>query len=184
MTQRVAGPDAILTFWFDEITPKDWWAKSDEFDRMIVSRFGATHLAAQRCELFEWRDTANGRLAELIVLDQFSRNIYRDRADAFANDALALALAQSAVAAGADLELELGQRAFLYMPYMHSESPVIHAIALSLFSAPGMENNFNFELRHKAIIDRFGRYPHRNAITGRSSTAEELEFLKTASSSF
>lgn len=184
MTKRTTGPDAILAFWFDEITPKDWWAKSSEFDQMVESRFGATHLAAQRCELFEWRTTSNGRLAEIIVLDQFSRNIYRDRAAAFANDGLALAFAQAAVAVGADRELEIERRAFLYMPYMHSESPVIHAVALSLFSASGMENNFNFELRHKAIIDRFGRYPHRNAILGRASTAEEIEFLKTAGSSF
>jgi uncharacterized protein (DUF924 family) len=118
------------------------------------------------------------------VLDQFSRNIYRNHANAFASDALALALAQTAVIAGADRDLVLDRRTFLYMPYMHSESSVIHQIALTLFNAPGMENNYDFELRHKKIIDRFGRYPHRNSILGRDSTPEEIEFLKTAGSAF
>ncbi|HQT26667.1 MAG TPA: DUF924 family protein, partial [Burkholderiales bacterium] len=96
----------------------------------------------------------------------------------------ALALAQTAVAMAADRELDTTRRAFLYMPYMHSESPKIHEIAASLFSSPGLERNLDFELRHKAIIDRFGRYPHRNTILGRESTQEELEFLKTPGSSF
>jgi uncharacterized protein (DUF924 family) len=177
-------PEAVLEFWFEEIDPGQWWAKWDEFDRRIESRFGAVLRAAERCELEVWRRTAQGRLAEIIVLDQFSRNIHRGRPQAFGCDPLALALAQVAVAAGADAELEVGRRAFLYLPYMHSESPVIHAAAVSLFSVPGMEDNLAFELRHKAIIDRYGRYPHRNAILGRPSTAEELEFLATPGSSF
>lgn len=151
---------------------------------MVESRFGATLIAAKRCELFDWRNTANGRLAEIIVLDQFSRNIHRDHPDAFANDAMSLALAQTAVAAGADDELELERRAFLYLPYMHSESSVIHSIAVALFSAPGMEYQLDFERHHKTIVDRYGRYPHRNAILGRASTPEELEFFQTAGSSF
>lgn len=174
----------ILDFWFKEISPKLWWAKSDEFDQQIRLRFGSLHLAASRCELASWRDTAAGRLAEIILLDQFSRNIYRDQANAFAQDPLSLALAQTAVAAGADTELEPTQRAFLYLPYMHSESPQIHQQAVTLFSQPGLEGNLDFELRHKAIIDRFGRYPHRNAILGRTSTPAEEAFLKTPGSSF
>ncbi|MBK9520737.1 MAG: DUF924 domain-containing protein [Rhodocyclaceae bacterium] len=184
MTHLPIDPADILSFWFDEITPKDWWAKSDEFDRMVESRFGATLIAARCCELFAWRETAAGRLSEIIALDQFSRNIHRNHADAFACDALALALAQTAVATGADRELKVEQRAFLYMPYMHSESPVIHSIAVALFSTPGMDSQLDFERRHKAIIDRFGRYPHRNAIIGRTSTAAEIEFLQTAGSAF
>lgn len=177
-------PDAILAFWFDELTPKQWWVKSDDLDRLITSRFSAVLAAAQRCELYAWRATAAGRLAEVVVLDQFSRNIHRDHSQAFACDALALALAQEAVALHADRDLEPARRAFLYMPYMHSESPLIHTIAVSLFGAPGMESNLDFELRHKAIIDRFSRYPHRNAILGRASTPDEIEFLKTPGSSF
>ena len=176
--------NSVLDFWFKEATPKQWWTAAEDFDRQIDARFGAVLAAAQRCELYAWRETASGRLAEIIVLDQFSRNIHRGTARAFACDPLALALAQEALATGADRELEPLQRAFLYMPYMHSESPLIHAVALTLFSRPGLEDNLDFERRHKAIIDRFGRYPHRNAALGRASTAQELEFLKTPGSSF
>jgi uncharacterized protein (DUF924 family) len=180
----VASPEAVLDFWFKEIEPKQWWAKSEALDRVIASRFGAPHRAAAGCELYRWRETALGRLAEILVLDQSSRNIYREDPRAFACDPLALALAQEGVALGADQDLEMVQRAFMYLPYMHSESALIHTLAVSLFSQPGLEDNLAFELRHKAIIDRFGRYPHRNAILGRSSTPEEIAFLKTPGSSF
>jgi len=175
---------AVLGFWFKEIDAQQWWTKSAEFDQLITSRFGSLHAAAARCELNAWRDTPQGRLAEIIVLDQFSRNIYRDQPQAFACDALALALAQTAVAAGADAALEIRQRAFMYMPYMHSESPLIHNAAVALFNQPGMDSSLASEHHHKAIVDRFGRYPHRNAILGRASTAQELEFLATPGSSF
>ena len=177
-------PTEVLAFWFDEVSPAQWWAKSDAFDRLVRSRFGSAHAAAMRGELYAWRATADGRLAEIIVLDQFSRNIHRGRPEAFAADGMALVLAQEAVAAGADRALDAGRRAFLYMPYMHSESAAIHALAVALFSQPGLEHNLDFELRHKAIIDRFGRYPHRNTILGRTSTAEELRFLEEPGSSF
>lgn len=180
----VAEPAAVLGFWFGELTPADWWRKDAALDAAIRDRFGATLAAAARCELFGWRTGARGRLAEVIVLDQFSRNVGRDTAAAFANDPLALALAQEAVARGCDRELPPVERAFLYLPYMHSESALIHAEALRLFAAPGLEHNLDFELRHKAIIDRFGRYPHRNAALGRASTAAEIEFLGQPGSSF
>lgn len=176
--------ESVLSFWFEEIETKQWWSKSDEFDRLITRRFSALHAAAARCELNDWRDTPQGRLAEIIVLDQFSRNMYRDQAQAFACDALALGLAQNAVAAGADAALEIRQRAFMYMPYMHSESPLIHTAAVALFSQSGMDSSLASEHHHKAIIDRFGRYPHRNAILGRASTAQELAFLAMPGSSF
>ena len=163
----------VLDFWFKEIDAKQWWTKSAEFDQLIASRFGSLHAAAARCELQAWRETPPGRLAEIIVLDQFSRNMYRDQPQAFACDTLALALAQTAVAAGADAALEIQQRAFVYMPYMHSESPLIHGTAQALFSQAGLESSLASEQHHKAIIDRFGRYPHRNAILGRPSTTEE-----------
>jgi len=125
-----------------------------------------------------------GRLAEIILIDQFSRNIFRDTPEAFSADAVALVLAQEAIAAGADQQLETKERAFLYMPYMHSESRAIHEQAAQLFDQPGLEYNLEFEHKHKVIIDRFGRYPHRNAILGRTSTAEELDFLEGPDSSF
>ena len=175
---------SILHFWFTELSPKQHFVKDTALDETIRDRFGDLLAAAGRCELFAWRTTAEGRLAEIIVLDQFSRNIYRDTPRAFAQDALALVLAQELVASGQDRSLPLAQRSFAYMPYMHSESALVHAQATELFSQPGMENTLNFELRHKAIIDRFGRYPHRNAILGRTSSAEELAFLREPGSSF
>jgi uncharacterized protein (DUF924 family) len=176
--------NAILKFWFDELSPKQWWVKDPVLDRQIADRFGNLLLAASRCELFSWRENASGRLAEIIVLDQFSRNIHRDTPLSFAADPLALVLAQEAIRSRSDQELEPTKRAFLYMPYMHSESKVIHEEAVKLFNQPGLEYNLDFEYKHKAIIDRFGRYPHRNKILGRTTTPEEAEFLKGPGSSF
>ena len=177
-------PQPILHFWFTELTPKHHFAKDAALDETIRTRFGATLEAAARCELFTWRATPEGRLAEVLVLDQFSRNVYRDTARAFAQDALALALAQELVASGQDRSLPLAQRSFAYMPYMHSESALVHAQAVALFALPGMEDTLRFELMHQSIIDRFGRYPHRNAILGRESRPEELSFLSEPGSGF
>jgi len=174
----IRGFEEVIRFWFEEITPKQWWTPDPDFDRALAGRFGPTHDAAARCELEAWRAQPAGRLAEIIVLDQFSRNIYRDDPRSFACDPMALCLAQEAVRTGADQALPANRRAFLYMPFMHSESALIHARALELFRAPGMEGNLDSERRHKAVIDRFGRYPHRNRILGRVSTPEEAEFLR------
>ncbi|WP_346798692.1 DUF924 family protein [Halomonas sp. Bachu 37] len=179
-----ADAQAVLQFWFAELTPAQWFKKDAEMDRAITRRFATVHVQATRCECYRWRRSAHGRLAEIIVLDQFSRNMYREDPRAFASDALALTLAQEAVALGVDVELAAQERVFLYMPYMHSESPVIHEEAIQLFDQPGLEENLGYEVRHKAIIDRFGRYPHRNALMGRSSSDEEIDFLKQPGSSF
>ena len=176
--------DEILRFWFEDIEPKAWWTVDPAFDARLRERLGALLDQAARGELTAWRPTAGGRLAEVIVLDQFSRNIHRDTPRAFAQDPMALALAQEAVAAGAPAQLTPIQRSFLYMPYMHSESPLIHTEAERLFRENGLEDNFKFELLHKAIVDRFGRYPHRNAVLGRASSDEELAFLKEPGSRF
>jgi uncharacterized protein (DUF924 family) len=132
-----------------------------------------------------WGRCRGRRLAEIIVLDQFSRNLFRDRPEAFAADGMALVLAQEAVAAGLDQALEPVRRAFLYLPYMHSESAADpRAGGQAVRCAGNGQANLDFELRHQAIIERFGRYPHRNAILGRQSTAAEIEFLKTPGSAF
>ena len=180
----VISASDILKFWFEELSPKQQFAKSDSLDEQMHARFRNIHGQASRCELYSWRISARGRLAEIIVLDQFSRNIYRDQALSFAADPLALALAQEAIAHGSDQELEVRERTFLYMPFMHSESLIIHDRALELFKVPGLEDNFEFEKKHQAIIKRFGRFPHRNAILGRTSTAEEIDFLKQPGSHF
>ncbi len=177
-------PQEVLDFWFNEIEPASWWVKNSVFDDLITEKFLKFHAAAQQCELFNWRKSAQGRLAEIIILDQFSRNIYRDTAKAFSCDGIALALAQEAIAIGADKSLEPVQRSFLYMPFMHSESLSIHREAVTLFTSNGIVSNVEFEKKHKHIIDQFGRYPHRNSILNRQSTIEEINFLKQPGSSF
>lgn len=174
----------VLDFWFKELTPAQWWQKSNELDQRITQKFQEIHAQANSNGLINWRATAHGRLAEIIVLDQFSRNIYRDQADSFGSDVLALELAQQAVELKQDTDLTTTEKSFLYMPFMHSESNQAHQQAVILFDQSGLENSLNFELKHKAIIDRFGRYPHRNEILDRQSTAEELEFLAGPGSSF
>jgi len=176
--------EKVLDFWFQEMGPAKWFAVSEETDLLIRERFLVTHAAASRGEFSSWRGRARGALAEIIVLDQFSRNMFRNRPEAFASDEMALARAQEAVGKGLDQELSVMERAFLYMPYMHSESLKVHEEAVRLFSQPGLENNLNFEFKHKVIIEKFGRYPHRNKILGRVSTSEEIDFLKTPGSSF
>lgn len=174
----------VIRFWFEELQPADWWKKDSELDQHIAKRFMLAHQAAAACELYSWREEPIGRLAEIIVLDQFSRNIHRDLPLAFANDALALGLAQEALRQNADQEVNYSQRAFFYLPFMHSESQLIHEQALEIFEAYGSAEQLDYEIQHKAIIDRFGRYPHRNAVLGRASTPEEVEFLKQPNSSF
>lgn len=174
----------VIGFWFDEVDAELWWKKEEAFDQSIVDRFTALHRAAAGCELYPWRQTPLGVLAEIIVLDQFSRNIHRGSPLAFACDSLALCLAQHAISAGADQDLEADKRLFCYMPFMHSESRLIHEVALALFADLGFDSNLTFELKHKEIIDRFGRYPHRNVVLGRTSTPAELAFLQQPGSSF
>ena len=177
-------PADVIDFWFRETAPRQWWTKDEGFDATVRERFAALHAAAAQGELFAWRTTAEGRLAEIIVLDQFSRNLHRGTPAAFAQDGMALVLAQEALAQGLDAQLEPAQRAFLYMPYMHSESAAIHAQSVQLFAQPVVEGNLRFALQHQAIIERFGRYPHRNAILGRASSDEELTFLRQPGSAF
>lgn len=174
----------VLNFWFKDIEPAQWWVKDLAFDKEISDKFLLLHKAARQGELESWRNTSSGRLAEIIVLDQFSRNIYRDTPRAFASDAIALVLAQEAISQGLDKSLNPVEKSFLYMPFMHSESLVIHEKAVALYKANGIVNNLEFEIKHKDIIERFGRYPHRNIILNRQSTAEEFEFLSQPNSSF
>lgn len=174
----------VIRFWFEECTEADWFTKSDSFDLKVKERFEGLHTMAKNCELEIWRAHPLGALAEVIVLDQFSRNIFRNTPDAFATDSLALALTQRAQELGLAEKLSQTERWFLLMPYMHSESVKIHEQAVKLFEDLGIESVLKFEIAHKVIIDRFGRYPHRNQILSRTSTPEEIEFLKEEGSSF
>lgn len=174
----------VHRFWFDTLEPRDWFTANARRDRRIAAEFGALIPAARSGALAYWRITSIGRLAEILVLDQFSRNVFRGYGEAFAGDELALALAKQAIDAGAAHELAARERAFLYMPFMHSESLTEHDRALELFSEPGLEQNLEHEHRHRAVLERFGRYPQRNAALGRENTAEEAAFLAEPGSGF
>jgi uncharacterized protein (DUF924 family) len=171
----------VLDFWFKESGPSQWFKKDKAFDQKISERFEETYEQAVRGETALWRDTYQGRLAEVLVLDQFPRNMFRNSPRAFAADSLALKLAQEAVSMDADKMLPRRMRHFLYMPFMHSESPQVHKKAPWLFLKSLNFDALRYEFKHKRIIDRFGRYPHRNEVLGRQSTPEEAEFLKTHS---
>ena len=142
----------VLAFWFEEIEPKQWWSVDPQFDATIRERFLPLWHRAVAGELYSWRGTPSGRLAEVIVLDQFSRNVFRSTPAAFAQDAMALVLAQEAVASGALEALLPDERTFLLLPYMHSESRLIHVEAERLYRAWTPQENYDFELRHKAIV--------------------------------
>lgn len=172
----------VLHFWFEELKPNQWYEKNKVLDDNIRINFGALHKQAIAGELSNWRDNILGRLAEIIIFDQFSRNIFRGLPQSFAYDSLALILAQEAVRTGEVSGLPENMRAHILLPYMHSESKIIHEIAVELYKEFSVDPTW--EIRHKVIIDRFGRYPHRNAILGRKSTPEEIEFLKGSGSSF
>jgi len=175
----------IIAFWFSEPVRRKWWAKDAAFDEEIRRHFAALHALAKTEKLSGWRSTAEGRLAEIIVLDQFSRNMFRATREAFEQDELARRLTREAVACGADLALTPAQRAFLYMPLMHSEALADHVESMRLYAShPDLSFNLEFAGKHKAIIDRFGRYPHRNAQLERESSPEEMLFLQQPGSAF
>jgi len=167
-----------------KIEQSKWWVKDADFDFCIKDKFLILHDQANNCELFDWRKSAKGRLAEIIVLDKFSRNIFRDTLKAFLSDNLALALAQEAISLGKHHELNQIERSFMYMPFMHSESLKIHDVAVELYKNNGVQSKLEIEMKHRNIIEKFGRYPHRNAILNRTSTDDEIEFLKQPGSSF
>ena len=169
----------VLNFWYEELEPKDWWAGGAHIDALIKDRFSETVAQALAGELYPCRETPEGRLAEILCLDQFTRNIFRGTGQAFAGDGLALVLAQEAVLGGHDQALDGPQKHFLYMPFMHSESLAIHGWAARLFGAAMSDDNIQFLFDHTEVIERFGRYPSRNAALGRESTAQELEYLET-----
>lgn len=169
--------DEVITFWFTESSQEDWFGAKPEFDEKLHDRFFKLHGQVAAGEAYGWRTEPLGRLAEILVLDQFSRQFYRGEARAFASDAMALTLAQEVVMQGLDNGFDSDQKMFAYMPYMHSESLVVHDEAVRLFTALESEKTLEFEMMHKRLIERFGRYPKRNEALGRQSTAEELEYI-------
>lgn len=186
---------SVLAFWFGSPDApgygqprREWFRKCSAFDARIRARFEATFELAARGGLSEWRATPAGALALIIVFDQFPRNMYRDSARAFATDALALQTARDMVARGEDRLLLPVQRHFVYLPFEHAEDLAMQEESVRLFETlrgdPHSEEAIDYAYRHHAIIARFGRFPHRNAILGRPSTAEEIEFLRQPGSGF
>jgi uncharacterized protein (DUF924 family) len=169
--------DEVVRFWFEELEPKNWFRRDTSVDAAIKTRFGEIYQHLKDGVPEDWLDTPKGYLAAIIVLDQFPRNMFRDDARAFATDGAALALAKRAIAQVFDKRLAPEERAFLYMPFQHAEDAQDQARSVGLFTALGNPFNLDFALRHQAVIDRFGRFPHRNQVLGRASTAEEEAFL-------
>lgn len=173
----------VIDFWFTELSAKQHFTKSEEVDKRIRD-FSAVHAAVVAGETAAWRETAVGALAEIIVLDQFSRNMFRGSGQSFAYDEIAQKLVAAAILKGQDQELPVEQRLFMYMPYMHSESKELHEEAVVLFTSLGNVGSLEYEYIHKNIIDQFGRYPHRNKMLGRASTAAEEAYLAENTESF
>ena len=186
MTETALAPEigVVLTFWFEELSPEQWFATDPLLDATIRHRFGELYEALAANGPGDWSETADGTLAAVIVLDQFPRNIFRGQPRAFAADDQALRLAERAIARGLDAELTPPRRTFLYMPFQHSEDPGIQDRSVTLFQGLGNPRTLDFARRHRAIIERFGRFPHRNAILGRDTTPEEAAFLQEPGSAF
>lgn len=168
----------VIAFWFVEHGMDDWFGGKPEFDAALAENFADTHPKVALGEAWSWRITPEGRLAELIVLDQFSRQLHRGSAKAFAQDPMATALAQEAIAAGADQAVDAKWRMFFYMPFMHSESLLVQEEGVLLFKAMNDAYLLDFMTKHRDTVARFGRFPFRNVALGRVSTADELAYME------
>jgi uncharacterized protein (DUF924 family) len=175
----VADPGEILDFWFTEGNDDTWFRPPPEFDREIAERFGATYEDAAAGRLKAWEETPEGALALVIALDQFPRNMFRDSAKAFASDPLACAVAERAIARGHDLAVPAERRIFFYMPLEHAEELARQERCCALVRKHcDLGKYVEYADRHHAVIARFGRFPHRNAVLGRKSTPEEIAYLE------
>jgi uncharacterized protein (DUF924 family) len=176
----------VLKFWFDDHGQADWFAGKPEFDAEIAAEFTETHTALARGDGWGWRRDADGRLAEIIVLDQFSRQLFRGRPEAFASDGMALALAQEAIGAGHHTFLPMPKRMFMLLPLMHAESEAMQAESIRLHKAidGAADELMKFAQGHAECIRRFGRFPKRNAALGRVSTPEEMAYIASTDGVF
>ena len=180
----MAEIEDILNFWFKDCKPEHWFKKNDDFDQMIEKRFSSVIEDSIEGKLDSWEETETGCLALIIVLDQFTRNVFRDTPRAFAGDKRALALSQTCCDKGYLNNPDINRSKFMLMPMMHSENLAVQDAALPLFNNYASEKDYEYAEKHREIIARFRRFPHRNVILGRKSTNEELEFLKQPGSSF
>jgi uncharacterized protein (DUF924 family) len=171
--------DDINRFWFEELKPADWFSGDPKVDALIRERFAGLYESLSKQPPSPADLDIDALLAAVIAFDQFPRNLFRQSPQAYATDPLALSLATHAVNAGMDKDIETWRRHFLYMPFQHSEDRATQARSQKLFAALGDKGTLDYAVHHKDIVDRFGRFPHRNAILGRESTPEEIEFLRT-----
>ena len=176
--KQTAWIDDVLHFWFDQLQPEDWFSGRPELDDLIWERFGDLRQDMKAAPPDPAELDGKGHVAAVIVFDQFSRNMFRRSKEAFATDAIALALAQDAIARNLDLALHPREQQFLYMPFMHAEDRAMQAKCVELFSRIGIPGVVEFAEQHKKVIDRFGRFPHRNKAMKRESTPEEIAFLE------
>lgn len=177
-------PDHVLHFWFETLRPEDWYRSDAGLDDFVREQLGGLHGMAMRGELEEWRETPEGALALIILLDQVPRNIHRDTPRAFASDEKSRVVLAVALAKGLDKSLTKRKRVFLYLPLMHSEKLRHQDQSVELFTALGIESNLDYAIRHRDIIQQYGRFPHRNATLGRQSTPEEEEYLSQPGAGF
>lgn len=170
----------ILHFWFEEVQPAQWFQSNPELDALITEKFLATYEMAKDGLCDHWASDADGALALVLLLDQFPRHMFRGKAEAFATDRHALLIVKEAISKGFDQLLEPVKRGFLYVPFQHSEEMSDQNRSVELMKAMGDDNpaGYDYAVRHKAVIEKFGRFPHRNKILGRESTREELEHLE------
>lgn len=175
----IATAEEVLSFWFSEQVRPLWFRSTPAFDAEIRERFEETWAAVRDGRLGEWEGDARGALALVIVLDQFPLNMYRDQGLSFSTEAAARMVAAHAIDQGWDRELDEAGKAFLYLPFMHSENLADQDRAVTLFEAAGLENNLRFARHHREIVRRFGRFPHRNAALGRECSEEERAWLKS-----
>jgi len=179
MKQNLPSYDDILDFWFAETTKPLWFNSSDEFDQLICEKYLEIYNVAKASKLVVWQENPLGALTLVIILDQFPLNMFRGQSQSFATEAMSRDVATEAINQGYDAELTSEQKAFLYMPYMHSENLKDQEQALILFNQEGLENNLKFAQHHYDIVKKFGRFPHRNRILGRANTKEELKYLNS-----
>ena len=176
-TATLAQSADVVAFWFAPAVQPRWFAATPAFDDALRARFLTTYRAAAAGQLTDWENTAEGALALVIVLDQFPLNLFRGQPESFATEAAARAVADLAIARGFDRAVPPIQRQFLYLPFMHSEALADQDRSVRLYQQPGLEEGLRFARHHHDLIERFGRFPHRNAILGRVSTAEERAYL-------
>ena len=183
-SKLILTKEDIITFWFEEISPEQWFKKDNKFDAMLLERAGTTVIKALNGQLDRWSKTSTGSVSLVILLDQFTRNIFRDTPKAFSGDEMALVLCQKSINSKWFSELSMTFKQFLLMPMMHSEDISIQEKSLPLFKQHANNRTYEFAVKHRDIIAKFGRFPHRNLILSRPSTEEELMFLNEPGSSF